>query len=96
MEILYHPDAPFSLRELHDDVLPFLGETYQAETTYFLTPVRLKLEYAHLEDGWVAVLALDCAFYDVTLEHMKYLKRAIGHLAKGHPCEVTFKRKLVR
>jgi hypothetical protein len=91
VEVLYHPDAPFSFRELCDDVLPSLGENYQANTAYFLTPLHLKLEYALLGRGYTAVLTFDSSFYDVTLEHMKYLKKAIGHLAKKHPCEVIFK-----
>ena len=95
VEVLYHSDAPFSFRELYDDVLPTLGENYQANMAYFLTPLHLKLEYTLLGRGYIAVLTFDSNFYDMTLEHMKYLKKAIGHLAKRHPCEIVFKPESV-
>ena len=91
VEVLYHPDAPFSIRELYDDILPALGQRYQEGIAYFLTPVRMSLEYVPLDKGFAAILTFDRAFYDVTLEQMKYLKKMIGSMSKKYPCEVIFK-----
>ena len=56
VEVLYHPDAPFSFRELYNDILPSLGESYEVDTAYFLTPIRMKLGYALSDEGYVAIL----------------------------------------
>ena len=92
--VLYHPDAPFGIRELYDDILPALGKRYQESIAYFLTPVRLSLGFVRRDKGYVALLTFHQAYCDVTLEQMKYLKKMIGSMSEKYPCEVTFKPPL--
>jgi hypothetical protein len=88
--VLYHPDAPFSIQELYDDVLPALGRQYKDDAAYFLTPIRLNLELVCRKQGLVAVLTFHHPFHRVTLEQMKHLKKLITSLSEKLPCEVIF------
>lgn len=95
IEVLYHPDAPFSIRELYDDILPTLGQEYLDAAAYFQTPVPMSLVFVQREQDFIAILTFHRAFHDMTLVHMKWLKKVIASLSKKYPCEVAFIQPVV-